>query len=167
MARLTMAVLLIAGAAVAQNPWDVAKQAAGGEATKKLESEVNKRLLEEGRKNQCTFKTDSDQFEKSCNKQMKNVANALISAKKKLNESGVQNFKFEVSGHTDSAGNEGHNVELSKKRAAVIVKELIAKGIPADQIDSVGKGSSERLVKPDDTKQKKAKNRRYEVRVRL
>jgi len=31
----------------------------------------------------------------------------------------------------------------------------------------VGKGSSERLVKPDDTASKKAKNRRYEVRVRL
>ena len=49
----------------------------------------------------------------------------------------------------------------------MIVKELIAKGIPEKEIESVGKGSSERLVKPDDTPAKRAKNRRYEVRVRL
>src|SRR5207253_9565985 len=105
--------------------------------------------------------------EESCDRKLHNVARALIDAKKRRNAAGVQNFKFEVSGHTDSAGNEAHNVDLSKKRAAVIVKELIAKGIAEKEIEPVGKGSSERLVKPDDTAAKKAKNRRYEVRVRL
>ena len=161
---MTLAILCLL---LAQSPWDLAKGAAGTAATKKLETEVNKRLLDEGRKNQCTFKTDSDEFEKSCEKKLRNVANALIAAKKRLNGAGVQSFKFEVSGHTDSSGNEAHNVELSKKRAAVIEKELVAKGIPKEQITSVGKGSSERIVKPDDTPAKKAKNRRYEVRVRL
>ena len=79
----------------------------------------------------------------------------------------MKNFKFEVSGHTDSSGSEPHNQELSQKRAAVIVKELIKRGIPENEIVAVGKGSSERLIKPDDTAAKKAKNRRYEVRVRL
>ncbi|MGZ6144293.1 MAG: OmpA family protein [Myxococcales bacterium] len=165
--RTTIALLLFSLAAAGQTPWDLAKKAAGGATTKKLEGEINKRLLEEGRKNQCSFKTDSDAFEKSCDKKLRNVASALIDAKKRHYADGVQNFKFEVSGHTDSAGSEPHNVELSKKRAAVIVKELVAKGIAQDQIESVGKGSSERLVKPDDTPAKKAKNRRYEVRVRL
>jgi outer membrane protein OmpA-like peptidoglycan-associated protein len=152
---------------LAQSPWDMAKSAAGGAATKKLESQINNQLLSEARKNQCSFKTDSDQFEKSCDKKLSNVANALISAKKRINQAGVKNFKFEVSGHTDSSGNEQHNVELSKKRAEVIVKELVAKGIHRDEIEAVGRGSSQRLVKPDKTAAQKAKNRRYEVRVRL
>ena len=152
---------------LAQAPWDIAKQAAGDASTKQLEQTVNKKLLEEGRKNQCTFKTDSDQFDKNCDKKLKNIGNALVDAKKRLNAAGVQNFRFEVSGHTDSSGNEAHNKELSEKRAAVIVKELVKRGIPEKEIVAVGKGSSERLVKPDDTSAKKAKNRRYEIRVRL
>jgi outer membrane protein OmpA-like peptidoglycan-associated protein len=159
--------LLLIVALLAQAPWDVAKSAAGNAATKKLETEVNKRLLSEGRKNQCTFKTDSDQFDKNCDQKLRNLGNALIDAKKRLNSSGVKNFKFEVSGHTDSSGNEPHNKELSQKRAAVIVQELIKRGIPENEIAAVGKGSSERLITPDDTAAKKAKNRRYEIRVRL
>jgi outer membrane protein OmpA-like peptidoglycan-associated protein len=159
--------LLIIAVLVAQVPWDVAKSVAGNATMKKLETEVNKRLLSEGRKNQCTFKTDSDQFDRNCDQKLRNLGNALIDAKKRLNSSGVKNFKFEVSGHTDSSGNEPHNKELSQKRAAVIVQELIKRGVPESEIVPVGRGSSERLVTPDDTPAKKAKNRRYEVRVRL
>lgn len=162
-----MTLALIVAVSLAQAPWDMAKSVAGNAATRKLEGEVNKRLLEEGRKNQCTFKTDSDQFDKNCDKKLKNLGNALIDAKKRLNSSGVQNFKFEVSGHTDTSGSEPHNKELSQKRAAVIVKELVARGVPENEIVAVGKGSSQPLVKPDDTSAKKAKNRRYEIRVRL
>ena len=158
---------LILAVALAQAPWDMAKSVAGNAATKKLEQTVNKRLLDEGRKNQCTFKTDSDQFAANCDKKLQNLGNALIDAKKKLNAQGLQNFKFEVSGHTDTTGNEQHNKELSEKRAAVIVKELVKRGIAQNEIVAVGKGSSEPLVKPDNTPAKKAKNRRYEIRVRL
>jgi outer membrane protein OmpA-like peptidoglycan-associated protein len=159
--------LLLIATLLAQAPWDMAKSAAGNAAAKKVETEVNKRLLTEGRKNQCTFKTDSDQFDKNCDQKLQNLGNALIDAKKRLNSSGVKNFKFEVSGHTDSSGNEPHNKELSQKRAAVIVKELSKRGVPENEIEAVGKGSSDLLVKPDDTPAKRAKNRRYEIRVRL
>ena len=161
-----MTLALIVALSLAQAPWDMARSVAGS-AAKKLEGEVNKRLLAEGRKNQCTFKTDSDQFDKNCDKKLKNLGNALIDAKKRLNSSGVQNFKFEVSGHTDTTGSEPHNRELLQKRAAVIVQELVKRGIPESEIVAVGKGSSQPLVKPDDTPAKKARNRRYEIRVRL
>ncbi|HYV47881.1 MAG TPA: OmpA family protein [Myxococcaceae bacterium] len=159
-----MSVALLVGA---DNPWDMAKKVAGDAATKGVEAEVNKRLLSEGQKNQCSFKTDSDVLEAGCDKKMKNLANVLIDAKKKLNDAGVKNFKFEVSGHTDTSGKADHNKELSQKRAAVIVKELVARGIPQDEIVAVGVGSDRPLVKPDDTPAKKAKNRRYELQVRL
>jgi outer membrane protein OmpA-like peptidoglycan-associated protein len=154
-------------ALVPQAPWDIAKQAAGKATAGKLETGINKRLLSESRKNQCSFKTDTDVLDKGCDKKLRNLAGSLIDAKKRLNTAKVQNFKFEVSGHTDTSGSAAHNKELSQKRAAVIVKELAARGVPANEIVAVGKGSDEPLVKPDNTPAKKAKNRRYEIRVRL
>jgi OmpA-OmpF porin, OOP family len=150
-----------------QAPWDIAKGVAGKATTQKLEQEVNKRLLDESRKNQCSFKTDTDVLDKGCDEKVRRLANALISAKKQLNGAGVQNFKFEVSGHTDTSGSAAHNKELSQKRADVIAKELIAKGVAKNDIVAVGKGSEQPLVKLDDTPAKKAKNRRYEIQVRL
>jgi outer membrane protein OmpA-like peptidoglycan-associated protein len=157
----------IAATARAQNPWDLAKKTVGGAAAGEVEKEINRRLLEEARKNQCSFKTDSDQLMPGCDKKVRNLANSLVDAKKKLNGAGVTNFKFEVSGHTDSRGNAQHNKELSGRRAAVMVKELVKKGIPENEIRSVGMGAERPLVTPDDTPAKQAKNRRYEIQVRL
>ncbi len=166
-AVLAAALLALAPAAFPQSAWDMAKKAAGSSTTSQLEKEVNKRLLDESHKNQCSFKSGTDVLEPGCDAKAKKLANALVDAKKKLNAAGVQNFKFVVSGHTDSSGNAASNKELSKKRAAVIERELVAKGIPKGDIESVGMGSEKPLVKPDDTPQKKAKNRRYEVQVKL
>ncbi len=168
LAVVVVAALAAGSARAAESaPWDLAKKAAGKATTGKLEKEVNKRLLDESRKNQCSFKSDSDVLEKGCDQKARRLAGALIDAKKKLNGAGVQNFKFVVSGHTDTSGSAAHNKELSEKRAQVMVKELVAKGVPAGDIEAVGMGSEQPLVKPDDTPAKKAKNRRYEVRVKL
>ena len=86
-----------------------------------VEKRVNDKLLQEARKNQCSFKSDSDQLAPGCDKKIKKLADTLIDAKKKLQAAGVSGFKFEVSGHTDSAGSAEHNKELSAKRAAVPV----------------------------------------------
>jgi OmpA-OmpF porin, OOP family len=160
-------VLLAAPAARAQVPWDVAKKAAGKATVGKLEQEINRRLLDEGRKNQCSFKSGTDVLEAGCGPKMQRLSNALVDAKKKLNGAGVENFKFVVSGHTDSSGSAEKNQELSAKRAAVVERELVGKGIPQAEIQSVGMGSSKPVVKPDDTPAKKAKNRRYEIQVKL
>jgi OmpA-OmpF porin, OOP family len=126
---------------------------------------VNAKLKAEARKNQCSFKTDSDELAPGCDKKLKNLANALVEMKKQLETGKVQSFKFEVSGHTDSRGKAEHNKELSLKRAATIVKELTARGVPASEIIAVGFGSEKPLVTPDDTDAKRAKNRRYEILV--
>ncbi|HVI92832.1 MAG TPA: OmpA family protein [Anaeromyxobacter sp.] len=162
-----IAALSAPAAARAQNAWDIAKKTAGKATVGKLESQLNKELLAEGRKNQCSFKSDTDQLEKGCDQKMKRLANALVDAKKQLNSAGVQNFKFVVSGHTDTSGSASHNKDLSAKRASVIERELVAKGISSSEIESVGMGSEKPIVKPDNTPAKKAKNRRYEIQVRL
>jgi outer membrane protein OmpA-like peptidoglycan-associated protein len=151
-----VAVALVPSAPLAQNAWDLAKKGVGGATTGKLEKEINKRLLEEARKNQCSFKSGTAELEKGCDTKAK-----------QLNGAGIQNFKFVVSGHTDTTGSAEKNKALSAERAAVMVKQLAAKGVPAGDIESVGMGSERPLVRPDDTPAKKAKNRRYEVQVKL
>ena len=149
---------------------DIAKKAGGAAASAgkdKAEKDVNAKLLAEGRKNQCSFKTDSDQLMPGCDAKIKKLADALVDAKKTLQMAGVKSYKFEVSGHTDSSGKADHNKELSGKRAATIVKELVARGIAPSEIISIGMGSDKPVVTPDNTPAKKAKNRRYEIQVRL
>src|SRR3954462_1765022 len=126
--------LAVLVAILAQAPWDMAKHAAGRATTGKLETEINKRLISESRKNQCSFKTDTDVLDKGCDKKLRNLSGALIDAKKRLNAAKLQNFKFEVSGHTDTSGSASHNKDLSQKRAAVIVKELSTRGVSQNEI---------------------------------
>jgi len=146
---------------------DKASGAAGGAAKGKVEKEANVKLLAEGRKNQCSFKTDSDQLMAGCDGKIKKLADTLVDVKKRLVQANIKSYKFEVSGHTDSSGKADHNKQLSGKRAAVIVKELVARAIPQNEIISVGMGSDRPVVTPDDTRAKKAKNRRYEIQVKL
>jgi OmpA-OmpF porin, OOP family len=141
--------------------------AAGNQARDKAVKDVNAKLLAEGRKNQCSFKTDSDELVPGCDAKLKKLTDALVKVKQNLKVSGVTNYKFEVSGHTDTSGSAEHNKQLSGKRAAVIERELIARGIAKSEIISVGMGSDRPLVKPDDTPAKKAKNRRYEIQLRF
>ena len=163
--------LALAGSAHADDPLGALKSKVEDKAKESANSavvdKINAKLLEEGRKNQCSFKTDSDVLEPGCDAKAKRLANLLIDMKKQLATSNVTGYHFVVSGHTDSTGKADHNVELSKKRAAAIAKELVARGVPAGDILSVGMGSQKMLVKPDDTPAKKAKNRRYEIQVQL
>lgn len=144
-----------------------AKEAATSKANKEIAAKANKRLLAEGRNNQCSFKSGTDELEKGCGKKSKKLADTIIDVKKFLQSQGLSGFKFVVSGHTDSSGDAAKNKELSARRAQVMVKELIAQGVDAKDIESVGMGSEKMLVKPDDTPAKKAKNRRYEIQVRF
>lgn len=146
---------------------DMAKSKASSEANKAVASKLNKRLLEESRKNQCSFKSGTDELEKGCDDKSRRLANVIVEIKKSLQSKGQTGYKFVVSGHTDSSGDAAKNKELSLRRAQVMMKQLIAKGVAADDIEAVGMGSEKMLVKPDDTPKKKAKNRRYEVGIRF
>ena len=166
---LCIAVSLLAAprVALAQVNLDQFKKAAGNAGKSAVEKKVNDKLKAEASKNQCSFKSGTDVLEPGCDKKLQNLTNALVEAKKQLDAGGVKNYKFEVSGHTDSSGDAAKNKALSEKRAEVIVKELVSRGVPRGEILAVGRGSEQRVVKPDDTAAKKAKNRRYEIQVRL
>lgn len=71
---------------------------------------------------------------------------------------------IEVAGHTDSDGSAEHNLQLSRDRAASVKKYLLAKGITAGRVQSVGYGETRPLVENTSDKGK-ARNRRTEIRI--
>jgi cytochrome c oxidase subunit 2 len=73
-------------------------------------------------------------------------------------------LRIEVGGHTDNTGDPAANKTLSQQRADVVKNYLVAQGIAAGRLTSVGYGSS----KPTDTNDTDAgrqKNRRTEFRI--
>ncbi|MCQ2252092.1 MAG: OmpA family protein [Bacteroidales bacterium] len=73
-------------------------------------------------------------------------------------------LRIEIGGHTDNAGSEPHNLELSDNRAKTIVNYLIAKNISPSRLTSKGYGSSKPCV-PNTSKENMAKNRRTEFKI--
>jgi len=71
---------------------------------------------------------------------------------------------FYVDGHTDSLGGRGDNLELSQKRAEMVVQFLVDRGIASDQIASRWHG--ERYpVTSNRTRKGRAQNRRVTIRL--
>lgn len=73
-------------------------------------------------------------------------------------------LRIEISGHTDSDGDEQANLTLSQKRAVAVKNYLIKRGIKGSRIIVKGYGET-RPVADNSTEEGKAKNRRTEVRV--
>ncbi len=69
--------------------------------------------------------------------------------------------KLEIVGYTDNNGDPRQNLALSHFRATVVSNYLFNKGIAANRIRAVGKGQEEPIA-PNDTEEKKKKNRRVE-----
>lgn len=157
----------VGGGDVAAQAAEQVREKARAEGNSKIADQINQKLLEEGKKNQCSFKSGTADLEAGCGSKSKKLAETIVDAKKSLQSQGQTGFKFIVSGHTDTSGNAAKNKELSARRAQVMVKELIANGVNAGDIEAVGMGSEKPLVAKDDTPAKKAQNRRYEIAVRF
>ena len=70
-----------------------------------------------------------------------------------------------VVGHTDRLGNLQSNDDLSLKRAQTVGQQLIGMGVPADRLETAGRGEREPLVMTDDGVANAA-NRRVEITLR-
>lgn len=69
-----------------------------------------------------------------------------------------------VEGHTDSAGADDYNMNLSKQRAQSVSDYLIAKGVDASRFDTKWYGETQ-PVGDNTTTEGKAKNRRVELAI--
>lgn len=71
-------------------------------------------------------------------------------------------LKIELGGHTDSDGNDEHNLQLSDNRAKAVVNWLIEKGVDKEKLQYKGYGENKPRVE-NNTPENKALNRRTEV----
>lgn len=72
--------------------------------------------------------------------------------------------KISIEGHADSTGPKSYNNPLSERRAAAVKAHLVAAGIDADRLSTVGHGESMPAAK-NNTKAGRAENRRVEFTV--
>lgn len=71
----------------------------------------------------------------------------------------IPNAALNITGHTDSTGNEKQNVTLSQERADAVKEYLVEQGAPSTALTSTGAGSSQ-PVADNATDQGKFRNRR-------
>ncbi len=76
-----------------------------------------------------------------------------------------QEIQIEISGHTDSDGNDEDNMELSENRAKSVVDWLVDKGISSSRLSFKGFGETKPIVE-NSSKENKAKNRRTELTIK-
>jgi outer membrane protein OmpA-like peptidoglycan-associated protein len=100
------------------------------------------------------FEHNSSALQPQAAAQLQQLQSALISAS-------LGRDRFMVAGHTDAKGSAQYNKQLSLKRAEAVKHFLVAKGIDAGRLETVGYGS-DRLLAPD--RPEDASNRRVEIR---
>ena len=100
-----------------------------------------------------------------------NSTDLSADAKAKLNQL-AQSLKVQpqahdvlVQGYTDDSGPESTNVQLSEKRAEVVVDYLANRGVPRDRVASKSLGS-QHAANHDGTERGRALNRRVEILIR-
>jgi outer membrane protein OmpA-like peptidoglycan-associated protein len=100
------------------------------------------------------FEYASDRLTQSAQKELDQLAAAL-------QDPSLKSFHFMIAGHTDGAGSELYNQQLSERRAAAVKAYLVAKGqIEAARLTTVGLGKS-KLLNPGNPMS--AENRRVEI----
>ncbi len=70
--------------------------------------------------------------------------------------------RIRIEGHTDSTGPASVNLRISQERAEAVERELVAMGIGADRIQSVGMGEDFPIASNDDP-EGRSRNRRVDV----
>ena len=77
-----------------------------------------------------------------------------------LNKYQLDKLKFV--GHTDNVGSNEYNLKLSKERAQNVANIFISQNFKPENLQVSGRGS-EQPIKPNDTEEHKAENRRVAV----
>jgi outer membrane protein OmpA-like peptidoglycan-associated protein len=102
------------------------------------------------------FATDQSTLLPAATTKLNEVADALIK--------GNPDANITIEGHTDSQGQLQHNMELSQRRAESVKSQLVARGVAADRIKTVGVGP-DRPLADNKSPEGRANNRRVEIIV--
>lgn len=101
------------------------------------------------------------QFEHNSSTLQPEAAAQLDQLLRALSSPVLRKDRFQVAGHTDAKGARQFNKRLSLRRAETVKDFLVAKGIDAQRLETVGYGA-ERLLAPD--RPEDPRNRRVEIR---
>jgi len=77
---------------------------------------------------------------------------------------GRPELRLGVYGHTDSAGSSAEKLRISQRRAAAVVRYLVAHGIDAKRLEAEGFGDQRPIAK-NDNEEGRAQNRRVEFKI--
>ncbi len=102
------------------------------------------------------FDTGKDTIQSRSFELLDQVARLLATAKHVL--------KLRVAGHTDDRGNDKKNLDLSQRRAASVLRHLIAHGVEAARLESEGYGESQPIA-DNKSADGRAQNRRVEFQI--
>jgi outer membrane protein OmpA-like peptidoglycan-associated protein len=128
-------------------------------ATKEIANNFKVNKLEVGQNillRNIYFDNNSANFKPESYKELKKLETLL-----KRNK----NVKVEISGHTDSKGDDNYNRTLSQNRADAVVNYLLEKGIGASRIIAKGYGEQKPLASNDDELEGRELNRRIEFEI--
>lgn len=102
------------------------------------------------------FPFNDERLDAASTQALANIADTLLKA---------DLTHLRIEGHTDNVGEADYNLRLSTRRAAMVARELAARGLPAARIESIGQGM--RLPVADNTTEAgRAQNRRVTILVR-
>jgi outer membrane protein OmpA-like peptidoglycan-associated protein len=102
------------------------------------------------------YQTDKYELQKESNKELERLVRFM-----KETPSAV----VEISGHTDSQGDDEYNQKLSERRAHAVVEYLSKRGILTSRLKATGYGET-KSVSTNTTEEGRANNRRVEMTVR-
>ena len=89
---------------------------------------------------------------------------AIDAYRKKLGPELTDAFMVVIVGHTDTSGDFNHNMVLSLRRAESVADYLIANGVDANKIRTIGRGPEEPIAS-NDTREGRMLNRRVDATV--
>lgn len=105
--------------------------------------------------NNLEFETGRDVIKSSSYESLNNLAALLIKK---------EEWKIQISGHTDAVGNDASNLKLSEKRSKAVGAYLESKGVQTDRMIIRWFGETEPIA-DNDTAEGRARNRRVEMEV--
>ena len=108
--------------------------------------------------------TEKIQFEHDSHEILE-VSHTLLDEVVKVLQDNQNIKKLDIVGYTSSEGSKKHNEQLSKDRAAEVMKYLVANGVEAARLSSQGKGPADPIA-DNATEEGKIANRRVEFHVK-
>ncbi len=99
------------------------------------------------------FATDSATLRPDLQRDLRTVGQSLLA---------YPDTTVQVLGHTDNTGTAAHNLDLSQRRATSVATVLITEGVPANRIQTFGRGEDQ-PVASNLTPEGRAQNRRVEI----